>query len=355
MIRIGAFTRSEDGWGRQSRSLAAALAAYEPTELLNWDDLKPMRLRPWRQCQPSWRSSVGIALGAVEQTFALGTRYRVAYHVGETTRIQPMARYFLERADMVWTPSQWGRVVLVSNGIPAGQVRVVPEGVDTSVFRPPLEGQRDNAVFRFLCIAKWEERKGTADLVRIFRDEFHPGEPVELVMHCGPAANTAAAVGRALAGASPDRSPHITCTEPVSLAGLVALMQSCHAFVLPTRGEGWGLPILEAMACELPCIVTGFSGLTEFAHDENCFLVRVAEMVPVCDPSYYNPAVDWGEWAQPDTAHLRALMRFVYEERVVAQAKAKRACDEAARLWSWNHAACRAISCIRDLRGSRAW
>jgi hypothetical protein len=52
----------------------------------------------------------------------------------------------------------------------------------------------------------------------------------------------------------------IVPSDPLDLPQLVALIRSCHAFVLPTRGEGWGLPILEAMACELPCIITDYSG-----------------------------------------------------------------------------------------------
>jgi glycosyltransferase involved in cell wall biosynthesis len=228
----------------------------------------------------------------------------------------------------------------------------VPEGVDSGVFVPPPNG-RGSENFRFLCVGKWEERKATADLVRCFRGEFRPGEPVELVMHCGAAVLTSAAVRDALAGGSPEDAPRIVCTDPVSLAGLVALMQSCDAFVLPTRAEGWGLPILEAMACELPCIVTGYSGLTEFANEQNCFPIRVAGMCPVRDPRYYAEDRDWGEWAQPDLEHLRALMRFVYENRVLATAKAKRAREEAVRLWGWDHAAQAALGHISDLRGGR--
>ena len=29
------------------------------------------------------------------------------------------------------------------------------------------------------------------------------------------------------------------------------LYKACNAFVLPTRGEGWGLPVMEAMSMEL--------------------------------------------------------------------------------------------------------
>jgi hypothetical protein len=113
----------------------------------------------------------------------------------------------------------------------------------------------------------------TADLVRVFLDEFHPGE---LLMHCRSAANT-----------------------------------------------------------------------TEFAHEDNCFLVRMAEIGPGLRPSNYAPAVDWG--ARPDTDHQGALIRFVYKERMVAQAKAKRAHGEAAASMELGHAR-QAISCIRELR-----
>jgi glycosyltransferase involved in cell wall biosynthesis len=352
MIRLAAFTGHEDGWGRQSRALAKELARHEPTELVDLERGRPAPLPLWRRLQPSFRKSVGIVLGAVEQTFALPARYRVAYYVGETTRIHATALYFLRRADMVWTPSHWGRRILEAHDVPRERIGVAPEGVDSAVFVPSPDDRRGE-IFRFLCVAKWEERKGAADLVRAFRDEFRPGEPVELAMHCGPAASTAAAVRDALAGGSPGDAPRIVCTDPVSLAGLVALMQSCHAFVLPTRAEGWGLPILEAMACGLPCIVTGYSGLTEFAHEENCFLIRVAGMCRVRDPRYYAEDRDSGEWAQPDLAHLRALMRLVYENRMLAAAKAKRAREEAVRLWGWDRAAQAALAHIRDLRGGR--
>ena len=46
-------------------------------------------------------------------------------------------------------------------------------------------------------------------------------------------------------------------------------------FVLPTRGEGWGLPIVEAMAMELPVIVTNHSGPTEYLTDANSFPLRI--------------------------------------------------------------------------------
>lgn len=131
----------------------------------------------------------------------------------------------------------------------------------------------------------------------------------------------------------------------------VKLIQRSDAFVLPTRAEGWGLPILEAMACALPCIVTDYSGLTEFANERNCYLIRVKEMCKVEDPEFFDPRYDWGEWAQPDPDHLRHLMRYVYENSDEAGDKGRLACQDARRLWSWDHAARIAITYVRELRG----
>ena len=46
---------------------------------------------------------------------------------------------------------------------------------------------------------------------------------------------------------------------------MAALYRRAHAFVLPTRGEGWCLPLLEAMVAGVPAVATAWSGLLEFA------------------------------------------------------------------------------------------
>lgn len=60
------------------------------------------------------------------------------------------------------------------------------------------------------------------------------------------------------------------------------LYAAADAFVLPTRGEGWGLPIMEAMAMGLPTIATNWSGPSEFMTEENSFPVPIdgVESIP---------------------------------------------------------------------------
>ena len=49
------------------------------------------------------------------------------------------------------------------------------------------------------------------------------------------------------------------------------VLMGADAFVLATRGEGWGLPVMEAMAMALPVIVTNTSGCSQYLTLENSF------------------------------------------------------------------------------------
>ena len=49
---------------------------------------------------------------------------------------------------------------------------------------------------------------------------------------------------------------------------------SADVYVMPTRGEGWGMPIAEAMAMGKAVIVTNWSGPADFVNDEVGYLLN---------------------------------------------------------------------------------
>ncbi len=51
------------------------------------------------------------------------------------------------------------------------------------------------------------------------------------------------------------------------------ILQASDAFVIATRGEGWGMPISEAMSMELPVVVTNWSGVTGFVDESVGYMV----------------------------------------------------------------------------------
>lgn len=89
--------------------------------------------------------------------------------------------------------------------------------------------------------------------------------------------------------------------------------------------EGWGLPIAEAMAMELPVIVTNYSGPTAFANDSNAYMISLEsaeefierqnkEKNPNDSNIEHNSGKDLQSFAMPSTNHLRLLMQQVVRD-----------------------------------------
>jgi len=217
----------------------------------------------------------------------------------------------------------------------------VPGGVDTNFFKPSPKnsGKLKHGCYRFLCCGKWEERKGNTDLLKSFCEEFRPDEKVELVLHCFNPYIPGFDLEREVQELNLPAHASIVCGRPLPPADLATLYNSCDAFVLPTKAEGWGLPIIEAMACGLPVIVTDYSAHTEYVNSQNGYLIRVEKMIDVSDPMFFEPGQDYGKWAQPDLDHLKYLMRSVFENRKEAAQKGLAARDDVSRNWTWDRSA----------------
>lgn len=331
------------GWAEHARQFAKALAAFHEVTVVPWevpgDANHGCASRP-RHAERFRNPEVGIGIGPIERMAEITGKYRIGFVVWETTRIPRSKLSVLHTLDEVWVPSAWGRAILIDNGLSPERVHIVPEGVDPGSFRPPEPGARDaSAPFRFLCVGKWENRKGIADLARAYSREFEASEPVELILHCFNPYLPGFSISAALRQL--DLPPHapIRASNPGSRTSLVALYGTCDVFVLPTKAEGWGLPIIEAMSCGVPAIATDYSAHTAFLHHDNGYLIPVAGMVPVHDPYFYREDGDLGVWAQPDTGQLQQLMRRAYRDDAERRLKGQRARQQVISHWTWQHAA----------------
>jgi len=267
---------------------------------------------------------------------ARGRGVRIGRTMFEADRLPRRWVAACNRMHAIWVPSPFNYHTFAQSGVDPRKLRVLPVGVDTRLYHPqappqPLPGARG---FRFLSVFSWLRRKGWPLLVEAFAREFHPGEDVTLVLKTSPGA--AAAVRefvQSLRLPWAATAPILVDERPLSAAEMAGLYTACDAFVLPTRGEGWGLPLLEAMASGLPVIATRWSAPADFLHEGNAYLIDLERLEPA------PPDVELGHlygglrWAKPSVDHLRALMRHVFTHRSEARAKGQRARLDAVSLW----------------------
>ncbi len=157
-------------------------------------------------------------------------------------------------------------------GLPTERVHVVPDGVDTDLFRP-LRDPQDLARWRaslfgedvpFIAyVGKPTERRNLSALIRAFaRLRERHGLPHRLLI-----------AGADLPGTSPFRrvaselgvNPLVTVIGHASHAELVKVYNAASLFIYPSSYEGFGMPVLEAMACGTPVIALDNTAFPEFA------------------------------------------------------------------------------------------
>lgn len=162
--------------------------------------------------------------------------------------------------------------------------------------------------FRFLHISSCFPRKGVDVLLRAYGQAFRASDDVSLIIKTFPNIhNTALEQLRACQQADA-QFPHVLIvSEDWDDAQIVALYHFADAFVAPSRGEGLGLPIAEAMLFNLPVITTAWGGQTDFCDDTTAWC---------CDFTFQKAQTHMqlthSLWAEPDLQHLAQLMRQVH-------------------------------------------
>ena len=254
----------------------------------------------------------------------------------ETDRIPAEWISACNEYDFVWVPSEFHLTVFALSGVGESKLRVLPEAIDAELYRQSASPLwlKDDSGFTFLSTFVWQPRKAWVVLLEAYCQEFVSDENVTLVLKVFPDRGQTPETIEVEAerfiqdrlGCPLDEAPAIRFVhDSIPVNDMPRMYHSADCFVLPTRGEGWGRPLMEAMACGLPVIAPTFGGQSAFMNADNAYIVdhTVVPVSPEVAEQY--PKFAGHNWAEPSLSHLRQLMRQVYSQPSQSRATGARA------------------------------
>ncbi len=271
------------------------------------------------------------------------TDHKLVVYNYETTIMPPgWSRLMNQGADFILPSSHFVKEIFARNGVDKDKLIVVPHGVDMERYNPDIPAANiRNDKFKFLVVSCAHARKVFDVLVRAFAEEFSSTEPVCLVIKTSRFKRKRQYyeinIDEVIADATKRTKPPEIIVEEQSYNNLASLYNACDAYVSTTRSEGFGLTELEAMACKLPVITTGYGGVLDFLTPEIAYLIK-HKIVPANKETQYWHYHKNATMAEPDLQHLKMLMRHVYTSHADAYEKAQLAYKSVAK-FTWENAA----------------
>ncbi|MFM1655479.1 glycosyltransferase [Brevibacillus sp. B_LB10_24] len=314
--------------------------AVHPVDSTETKELPPSKMKPYLSSLLKRRFETPLihyqALPAVNCLFPHAP-ISILRTMFETDSLPAECIPIMNEMTEIWVPSEFNRQTFAQAGVSLDRIQIVPGTLDEHIFNPvqaqphPLPMVRS---FYFLSVFDWSMRKGWDILLRAYLEEFTEDDDVSLILKVSrvnePSTNPQSIITDMLQKLGVRKPPHIhMIIKKMSDEELAGLYAAADCFVLPSRGEGWGRPYMEAMAMELPAIGTRWSGQLEFMNDDNSYLIELEGLVPIdAAASGMPPHFHGHRWAEPSADHLKSLMRHVYSHQSEAREKGRRARSE---------------------------
>jgi glycosyltransferase involved in cell wall biosynthesis len=258
----------------------------------------------------------------------------------ETDRLPERRLPLLLDRDEIWVPGTFNLESFERGGIPRERLHVLGGTLDFDLFSPdavqPAQLPAPDDHFTFLTNFAFSERKAWRQLLHGWSQAFGPDDGVCLVLKVHSEGRGVqvrqridAFLDQELGSYRAERmAPIRIMDEVLSATEMPRLYAAADAYVLPTRGEGWGRPYMEAMAMGLPTIGSRWGGNMEFMNDGIAWLVD-GDVVPVehGQEVFLDPCIGH-RWFAPSIDSIAEQLRAVADDPDAARAKAARARPE---------------------------
>ena len=299
---------------------------------------------------------------------------KIAYTMMESSSLHKDYCSKLNLMEELWVPSIYGKKLMEKSHINP-PIHVMPLGVDTLRYKPDCGkmnfGQAMRS-FKFLCISKYSIRKGFDVLLKAYMEEFSGEEDVSLLLVTNPLHTAAGKQGAQIivddfndlkgnVKKSDEELPHIALyLKPTMERDVPKIYNSCNAFCLISRGEGFSLTIFEAAACGLPVIASNVTAHTDVLKPDNSFLVEPdgyrevkinGHMSQIAKSCHFYDGQLFPDFSETGIEQTKKQMRYVFENYKEAKIKAEKLRNLVLHNYTWDMGIDKVHNRLRELHG----
>lgn len=353
-VQVEGLIRSPTSWSRVLREMAHVLYGMDGVDLA----LKPHRGFQWErsfplperleQCPVQWEDPEAVLAFPYPPRL---NRYSYqadrlwALSVYEATRLPPSWLTPLQQIPhRVVVPSRHTQRIYRESGVPGTKLQVIPYGYNPEQFPEPKSPvETFGKPLRLLTIATPHYRKGLDLLDEI--SDFIDHHPLEWHVHLPYETDP----GNTRFWEDPDipdqlRQNGFRVTTGTRTDGeIAALLREADLVVQPSRSEGFGLVILEAMAAATAVVVPEWGGHLDF---QGKGMITVEGELRPAGPCQYDERAEGARVFEPSVEHLRSRLRDLLTNPETLPERGREA-RETVKSWTWKAAARRFIQSIR--------
>lgn len=267
-------------------------------------------------------SPVGIYLGPPWHALECmeGRKIKIGFFVCETDAIPRDMVRICNGFNIVCVPSKWCFNAFSKSGVENSKLRIVNHGVHED-FKPLSDVQKfDKFTFLHLCSAtKYLERKGTMDLLYAFDRAFRGNKDIQLKVYRVESEERIFFRSEVMPSAPPSEQAR--------------RYNSANVVIAPSRGEGFSLLPLEALACGVSVALTNATGSTEYFPKETPELYGIVE---ISHKGKFRWGQEAGDGVDLDRKGLLDSLKYCYENREMLSVNALKNAENIRAKWAWS-------------------
>ena len=250
--------------------------------------------------------------------YSYDSRYKnIGYLAVETSNFSDTKwQHYANLMDEIWVPSDAAKEACISSGV-IKPVKVAPHSLDIKGYEDAGGGNQITelqSTFNFVFVGEFIERKNLKALIQAFNMEFDYYEPVNLFIKTSKTSleNIQKYIKDIQSGLKIRNryKEHIVVVGRLTKQDYMSVLGQCHSFVMPSRGEAFCIPALEAMALKMPVIHTAKTGMDDF-----CVGHAVSSRSTPCwgaMSTLSNLDTARSDWREIDIRELCSAMRQAY-------------------------------------------